>query len=208
MPKPRLTYSALFLKLAGDLDVDGFSRKVPVTEFTGEYARLRFNNGAGWARDDGPMGRKYNIARTSEGAGNAITHVQIAGLKKAPKGRQISARVQQALKGKPCVVLAVGARRRRVNIDHKDGRYDDARVADTAEQRPEDFQPVTECVNYAKRQHCADCAKTGERFDARRLGFTAAQTKGGARYVGSCAGCYWFDPPAFCREISRGFAPR
>lgn len=187
----------LFLKLAGRIDKDGFSRKVAVSEFVGEYACLRFGNGADWARKDGSLGRRFNVVRYKEGRGNAITHVQLQGKNKTPKHRPISKRVRDAYKGERCRVLGVG----RVQIDHKDGRYDDSKVASGAEQEPADFQPLSECVNYAKRQHCKECASTGNRFDARRLGYRVGQVKGNGTYHGTCIGCYWYDPVAFNQSL-------
>ena len=183
----------LFLELAGAIDGQGFSRKVAVDEFVGEYSRLLFGNGADWARRDGSLGRKYNIARIKEGKGNRITHVQLHGFNKNPKRRPIGKHVRDAYRDERCRVLAVG----KVQIDHKDGRYDDQEVSDVSKQKPDDFQPLSECVNYAKRQHCKDCAKTGRRFDARRLGYQVGQVKGNGEYRGTCVGCYWYDPAAF-----------
>ena len=59
------TKAELFLELAKP-DQDGFSRVVPTSEFTGEYASLLFGNGAGWARDDGGLAKRFNIRRTSK----------------------------------------------------------------------------------------------------------------------------------------------
>lgn len=52
-------------------------------------------------------------------------------------------------------------------------------------------------TNYAKRQHCRRCRETGQRFDAKQLGYPVGQTKGNGQYRGTCVGCYWYDPKAF-----------
>ncbi len=181
------------MELAGEIDKDGFSRKVAVTEFVGRYADLKFGNGADWARRDGALGRKYNVVRHKEGRGNRITHVELQGFNKTPKRRPISGKVRAYYKDHRCAVLAVS----KIQIDHKDGRYDDQHVADTGKQQAADFQPLSECVNYAKRQHCKECARTGLRFDAKRLGYNVSQVKGNGTYRGTCVGCYWYDPKAF-----------
>ena len=103
--KIRRTQGELFLQLAGPLDEDHHSRKVSVKEFVGEYECLRFGNGASWARSDGALGKKYNIARYKEGKGNAITHIQIQGFQKNPKTRAISPRVKKAHENSRCVVF-------------------------------------------------------------------------------------------------------
>ena len=43
----KMTKTDLFLKLASP-DKNGISRWVNVSEFTGEYAELKFGNGASW----------------------------------------------------------------------------------------------------------------------------------------------------------------
>ena len=186
------TKKELFLELAKP-DAQGFSRKVPVTEFVGRYAGLALGNGAGWSRSDGGIGTAYNVVRHKEGKGNGTTHIELQGFNVNPKKRPISKKVRDALKGKPCVVLGVG----RVQIDHKNGRYNNAGLTDTANQNADEFQPLSECVNYAKRQHCKRCAATGKRFDATTLGYTVAQVKGNGTYHGTCVGCYWYDPQEF-----------
>lgn len=192
MASEKVSYGDLFLKLAG-VDEDGFSRKVSVDEFVGRYSRLQFGNGGSWARKDGPLGKKYNVVRHKEGKGNKITHVELQGFNKTPKHAQISQSMREYYKGADCVVLAVS----KVQIDHKDGRYDDPKVADISQQKLEDFQPLSEAVNYAKRQHCKECSETGNRFDATRLGYPVAQVKGNGKYRGTCKGCYWYDPREF-----------
>ena len=189
----RKSQADLFLELAGTIDEQGFSRRVAVPEFVGKYRVLVFGNGGSWARRDGTLGKKYNVVRRKDGKGNAITAVELQGFNKTPKRRPISRRVREAHKGSKCRVLAVS----KVQIDHKDGRYDDQQVNDPSAQKPDDFQPLSEHVNYAKRQHCKECAQTGNRFDAKRLGYQVSQVKGNGEYLGTCIGCYWYDPAAF-----------
>ena len=190
------TKADLFLKLAQP-DEDGFSRKVSISEFKGKYIDLRFGNGADWARSDGVLGKKYNVVRHKEGRGNKITSIALHGFNKTPKKRLISGKVRAALKDGRCAVLAVS----NVQIDHKDGRYDDESVSDTETQKVENFQPLSDCVNYAKRQHCRRCKETGKRFDATQLGYKKAQVKGNGKYRGSCVGCYWYDPYQFNQSL-------
>lgn len=46
----------LFEELA-EIDENGCSRWVYVTEFVGKYQGLQLLNGAGWSRDDGTFGK-------------------------------------------------------------------------------------------------------------------------------------------------------
>lgn len=190
------TKAELFLELAPP-DKQGFSREVPVKEFKGKYIGLRFGNGGDWARDAGSLGKKYNVVRHKKGKGNRITHVELQGYNKNPKHKSISQSVRKALKGQKCRVLGITD----VEIDHKDGRYDDSKVSNTGNQKAEDFQPLSKAVNYAKRQHCKRCAETGLRFDAKTLGYKVSQVKGNGKYRGTCVGCYWYDPHAFNQSL-------
>ncbi len=200
MSKPRKRESAalqfrkskarLFIELACP-DDDGFSRRVSVSEFVDKYESLKLGNGGSWCRDDGGLARFYNIKR--EKHKGRITHIELHGRKKAPIKKPIPAHIRQSLSGKRCVILGVS----KVEIDHKDGRRDDPRLFDAKNVRVSDFQPLSKAANNAKRQHCKECRQTGDRFDARRLGFKQAQIKGNGKYRGSCVGCYWYDPKKF-----------
>ena len=59
-----MTKTKLFIKLAQP-DINGLSRWVNITEFTGEYACLTFGNGASWARKESTLAKKYIIVLLS-----------------------------------------------------------------------------------------------------------------------------------------------
>ena len=187
-----LSYKDLFLKLAKP-NSKGFSRKVPVTEFVGIYARLETNNGGSWSREDGSLGKIYNVVRHKEGKGNKVTHVELQGYKKVGKERKISSKIRKEVGKRKCAVLYVS----QVEVDHKDGRYDNPSVSDLNKQKVDDFQALSKCVNNAKRQHCKVCKETGNRFDAKKLGYKVSQVLGNGKYRGTCVGCYWYDPSEF-----------
>ena len=73
------TKKELFLELAKP-DEDGFSRIVHINEFIGEYASLQMGNGGAWCRDDGPLGKEFNIKRIKEKG--KIIAVSLEGRKK------------------------------------------------------------------------------------------------------------------------------
>ena len=189
--------SALFFELAPP-DKQGFSRKVSVSEFVGKYQILQFGNGGDWVRDDGTLGKRFNIRRHKEGRGNSITAVELQGYKKSPIEKPIPTRIRDQLQNQRCVILGTS----NVEIDHKDGRRDDPRLNDPERVTLDDFQPMSKAANNAKRQHCKTCRETDKRFDARRLGFLIAQFKGNGQYNGTCIGCYWHDPQEFIRVVS------
>ncbi len=192
----RPTLGDLFIKLA-EPDEDGFSRQVSVQEFVDEYEGLRLGNGGSWCRDDGPLARRFNVRRNK--AKGKIVSVELQGFKKQPIMKPIPSHVREKITGQPCAVLAV----RSVEVDHKDGRRDDPRLTDPAKVTVDDFQPLSKAVNVAKRQHCKQCRESGQRFDARRLGYLVSQFKGNGVYHGTCVGCYWHDPRRFNAEVSR-----
>ena len=186
----------LFLELAKP-DEQGFSRDVKIDEFINEYEILKMGNGGDWCRDDGTLAKIYNIVRTQEKG--KIISVRLEGFKKVAIDKQIRKDIVNFYKDKRCVVLDVS----NVEIDHKDGRRDDPRISDTNTQKTEDFQPLSKCVNNAKRQHCKVCRETGIRYDATKLGYSISQYKGSKEYRGSCIGCYWYDPYEFNKNVSK-----
>lgn len=189
---------ALFMELARP-DDEGFSRIVPVSEFIGKYARLQFGNGGDWCREDGTLGKHYNIVRHKKG--NKITAVELQGKKKQSVDKPIPKHIRDQIIAQRCAVLAIG---QNIQADHRDGRRDDPRLSDPGQVTVDDFQPLSQAVNSAKRQHCKICRETNQRFDATQLGYSRAQIKGNGEYRGTCVGCYWHDPIRFNRDISAG----
>lgn len=186
----------LFLELARP-DEMGFCKKIGVDQFVGAYECLRLGNGGSWCRDDGPLAKIYNVERIKEG--RAIVAISLHGFKKVPIEKPIPSRIRKQIIGKKCVVLATS----KVEVDHKDGRRDNPRLSNPDKVREDDFQPLSKAANNAKRQHCKECRKTGNRFDAKRLGYRVGQVRGHGVYRGSCGGCYWHNPFFFNQEVSR-----
>lgn len=74
-----MTKTELFLKLAQP-NADGVSRWVSVEEFVGEYAELRFGNGASWARKESNLARRYIIEfDKTKTKGNGIDRIRLVG---------------------------------------------------------------------------------------------------------------------------------
>ena len=190
--------ASLYIELAEPDDL-GFSRPVSVGEFEGKYESLKFGNGGDWIRRDGRLARHYNIRRHPEGRGK-ITHVELQGFKKVPvTEKPIPKHIGEQIKSQRCVVLGTS----NPECDHKDGRLDDPRLSDANRVTIDDFQPLSKAANDAKRQHCLDCRDTGQRFDAKRLGYSVSQVRGNGWYNGTCVGCYWHDPIFFNQEVSK-----
>lgn len=194
------TKKELFLELAKPNN-RGFSRPVRIEEFTERYERLIMGNGGDWCREDGALGKIYNIKRNKEKG--SIVSVQLQGYKKQPIEKPIPMRIKREIIKNRCIVLQTS----RPECDHKDGRRDDPRLSDPNRVEIGDFQPLSKAANNAKRQHCKECRMTDKRFDARRLGYQVSQFMGNGDYNGTCIGCYWHDPIEFNKQVSKGYKP-
>ncbi len=138
---------------------------------------LDLGNGGSWCRDDGSLGKKYNIERIKKG--NRIIAVKLNGYRKNPIGKIIPAQIKYEIHQKRCVILAVG----NPECDHKDGRTDDPRLNDPDRITPDDSQPLFKVANNAKKQHCKECLKTIE--DLMPKGW-AIQPVNGLEMVDTC----------------------
>jgi uncharacterized protein (UPF0297 family) len=143
---------------------------------------------------------------------NKIIAYKLIGLRHTvPISRQIRTDIRDYFKDKRCVISFIFD----IEIDHKNGRYNNPRVNNIKTQTIEDFQPLSKGINDAKRQHCKNCKKTGIRFDAKVLGHKVSFTSGTSKYIESpdgCVGCYWYDIYAFnshddiedlCKKITK-----
>ncbi len=203
MPK---TKTELFLELAQP-DEEGRSRWVNVSEFIEKYKELKLGNGGSWCRKESTLAKKYLLEfDKSQTSGNSIDAIRTIGLNKKDCFNQaIRNDIKEHYRNKNCVMLGIkgNSENTKIEIDHKDGRKNNARVSDLATQRLEDFQPLTKAANDAKRQICKKCIETGKRWDARNLdGNPVAYYKGGESLEDfGCEGCYQYDPVEYRKEI-------
>lgn len=180
----------LFVQLAKPND-QGFSQKINVDKFTGEYSRLKFGNGGSWCRNTGSLARAYNVSiHKNKGR---IVAISLNGHKKKAVGKPIPNWIRKEYRDKRCALLDTSS----PEIDHKDGRGDDPRLCDSSKVTLDDFQPLSKAANDAKRQHCKRCRQTGQRYDAKRLNFPISYYEGNETYSGTCVGCYWHDVVLF-----------
>lgn len=171
----KLTRTDLFLKLA-EPNEKGESRWVDVSEFVGEYARLKFGNGASWARKESTLAKKYIIEfDKSKTPGNGIDRIRLNGFNDNDFSQHINAEIKRIIKSQRCVVLGTS----NPEVDHKNGMKNESRVMRNEEQRLSDFQPLSKAANDAKRQFCKEYRRTGIRFDAKTLGYPMSYYAGG-----------------------------
>jgi hypothetical protein len=107
--------------------------------------------------------------------------------------------IAMEIRKRKCVMLGVrgSSVNTQIEVDHKDGRKNDPRVSNPAEQRLEDFQPLCKAANDVKRQICKECKESNKRWSAKNIaGNPYAFYEGDEHYdekIG-CVGCYQYDP--------------
>lgn len=190
----------LFIEIAQP-DSNGRSRWVDVSEFIKEYKELKLGNGGSWCRKESTLAKKYKIEfDKSKTSGNSIDRIRLLGFNDENIGNQtIRTDIKKVIKKKRCPILWTSG----VEVDHKDGRKDNLEVMSTLTQKLSDFQPLSKAANDAKRQFCKECKRTGERFDAKNLGYPMSTIKGNLKYDFSlgCSGCFWHDPIEFRNKL-------
>ncbi len=195
-----MTKTNLFLQLAKP-NADGVSRWVNVTEFVGEYATLKFGNGASWARKESTLAKNYIIEfDKSVTPGNGIDRIRLNGLNNDNYSQHIRADIKRAIKTQRCVILGTS----NPEVDHKNGMKNEDRVMQNENQQLSDFQPLSKAANDAKRQFCKVCRRTHKRYDAKLLGYPMSYYEGNEILTDSenaCVGCFWYDPLEFRRHL-------
>lgn len=201
-----MTKTELFLKLAQP-DEWGFSRWVSVEEFVGEYADLKFGNGASWARKESTLAKKFKIEfEKNLTRGNGIDAIRLAGFNDDTSTQYINAAIKKEIRSRRCVILGTS----NPEVDHKNGMKNEARVMQNENQKLSDFQPLSKAANDAKRQFCKECKATGKRYDAKNLGYPMSYYAGVAEHHGeenACIGCYWYDPLEFKKHLQEKINP-
>ena len=209
------------------------SRVVCCDEFKGEYQCLENKNGGGWCRFDGTFGKKYKAVSVKKNGsikyswdpedheveeirallptnagekGCALHHIFVYGEQNLNAGRPIRQDIRDALSKLPCVACGSTSN---IEIDHKNGLYNDPRVLNAQTQTVDDFQPLCKHCNDQKRQTIKKMKETGVRHSAcdipslSQLGFDYLGTD--ASYdindPNTMVGTYWYDPVAFMRYV-------
>lgn len=195
------TKTAMFLRLAQPND-DGISRWVDCSEFVGEFAELKFGNGASWARKESTLAKKYVIEfDKTVTPGNGIDRVRLNGLNNNDCSQHIRADIKKEISSKRCVILGTS----KPEVDHKNGMKNEDRVMKNKDQRLSDFQPLSKAANDAKRQFCKECMRTGIRYDAKQLGYPMSYYQGVAKHnneENACIGYFWYDPIEFRKHLT------
>ncbi len=222
----------LFLELSKK-EGDGF---ISTDKFTGQYEGLRFGNGGSWARRDSAFANEHKLCTVSSKEtwlsweatpeekkqielaikplvlkkGNKIRYIKSFGLQSDPKHllRAVRQDIKDAIKQRRCVNCGTS---HDIEVDHKNGLYNNPRVLNTTTQTLADFQALCKKCNCLKRQAYIEMEKTGIRPSARIMpqyedcGFD--YTRGDATWdpkdIDAMVGTYWYDPvdfAAYCRR--------
>lgn len=194
------TKTELFLLLAQP-NKNGVSRWVDCSEFIGDYASLKFGNGASWARKESTLAKKFIIEFDKTiTSGNGIDRIRLNGISNSDYSQYISAEIKRKIKNQRCVVLGTS----NPEVDHKNGRKNEERVMKNKDQLVSDFQPLSKAANDAKRQFCKECKESSRRYDAKKLGYPISFYVGDFEHNGKedgCVGCYWYDPLEFKKHL-------
>ena len=194
----------MFLEVAKP-DAEGKTRMWLFTELEEIYVGHKFHtsNGGGWCRSDGEL-KPYIIDRPKQnGNSGRNIGIQLLGLRPTPIKKGIRPDIHDSIVKQRCRV--VDAKSKNIECDHKDGRYTYEIYGDLSKQKEDDFQPLHENVNAAKREHCKKCKNTNLRFNAENLGYKVGWIAGDENYLGTCFGCFWYDPRKFNQIISKDF---
>ena len=179
-----------------------FSREIKISELKNIHPGFESTNGCQWARSDGSyLGNKYIVKRPKQNG--KVFAIQLDGpnINSTKKYRGIRKDIRDTITAQRCVILDVGSN---IEVDHKNGKYNDLANLSSGSQKISDFQPLSKAANDAKRQHCKNCIKAGKRFDARKLGYKDGWVVGD-ELTSTCIGCYWYDPHRFNQLISKDF---
>ncbi len=179
-----------------------FSDEITIKELKDIHPDFQSANGCHWARSDqGYLGAKYIIKRKQ--LKGKVVSIRLDGSNKnsIKKCRTIRSDIKNNLKSKRCVILDIS---KNVEIDHKNGKYNELSQTSLSKQKEYEFQPLSKAANDAKRKHCKECNKTRKRYDAKRLGYKEGWIAGDEN-TPTCEGCYWYDPKKFNEIISKDF---
>lgn len=137
--------------------------------------------------------------------GNAIVYIKLCGYTYTSP-HPISREIRKALEGNPCV--ACGSKHD-VEVDHKNGLYNDPKVLDVTTQKLSDFQPLCRHCNLQKRQTIKKMKETGKRYGATKIpalkpfgiDFIEGNKNCNFEDVNWAVGTYWYDPVAFMEGV-------
>ena len=205
-----MTLGMLFEMYAGigyDNEDDNlcFSEEITINELTENiHPSFKTSNGNQWARSDTSyLGKKYVVERPKRGGRTFAVRLDGPNYS-LKKNRSIKKEIRSVIENKRCVILDVGSN---IEVDHKNGKYNNPDRILAEDQRIENFQALSKAANNAKKMHCKVCRESGNRYDARNLGYKEGWIRGDEN-TPTCPGCYWYDPEYFNQQMTESFEKR
>jgi hypothetical protein len=141
--------------------------------------------------------------------GNPIAYLKIVGEKPCePSSRAIRKDIRHVLSKQPCVVCGSSSV---IEIDHKNGLYNNPRVLNLKTQTIDDFQPLCKHCNDQKRQTYKWQTANNKRYPADLIPMLAdlqfSYTQGNETFrkddPDAMVGTFWYDPVAFMKECKK-----
>lgn len=217
----------------------GISKFVDVREFRGEFVSLKLGNGGSWCRFDGKLGKSYKLITVKQNSEVRyswdVTDIEKACINKQviyymrenqiynKKGRKIKLiktygkmdeeykkpigrRIRNYFKDQSCVACGSNSN---LEIDHKNGLYNDPEVLDIKTQKIEHFQVLCKHCNDQKRQTIVFTKKYNKRYPASKIPmlkvFNIDFTDGDETFnpidKDWAVGTYWYDPVKFMQDL-------
>jgi len=146
--------------------------------------------------------KKYELEIQKEGTKEKMFRIIGEKTSLSNPERLISSEIRKTLSKRPCVFTGTYSN---IEIDHKNGRYNDERVLDPETQTIDDFQPLTKIVNNIKREACKKCLETNKKFDAKTLGYEISTLDGEMVHDNTpdgCKGCFFYDILMFKKKYN------
>jgi hypothetical protein len=149
---------------------------------------------------------EQNTSSIVFGKGNTVYLLKICGALNDLSARPIRQDIRNALKAGPCVVCGTCSQ---IEIDHKNGMYNDPRVLCIQTQTVEDFQPLCKHCNDQKRETYNYMKREGKRYPATNIpawkAFGVDYTSGNETYdpmdINATVGTFWHDPVVFAAFV-------
>jgi len=141
------------------------------------------------------------------GKKNKLYLIKLNGLNVIESSRYIRKDIRDHFKNKSCVVCGTNTH---IEIDHKNGLYNDSRVINSITQTIDDFQPLCKHCNDQKRQTYVYSKKNGKRYPATMIpqlkpfgiDFIVGDETYDFNDINAMVGTYWYDPLYFIEKVS------
>jgi len=225
----------LFKKISNYSNITHSSELIDTSLFIGEYSSLKNGNGGGWCRLDGSFGKKFKVYTIKNNGkisyswnksieeeseiilkknkieftlckSNTIKFIGIFGIKDIDDTtRKIREDIRNEILKHCCVVCGNS----NVEVDHKNGLYNNKRVLKISTQTLDDFQPLCRHCNDQKRESYTKMKTTNKRFKATsipqlsvfNIDFTSGNEDYNITNPDTMIGTYWYDPIDFMRKM-------